>query len=91
MKLANYLKEARIKAGLTQSDVSEALGYTTPQFVSNWERGVSQPPIDVLKKIARLYKVSDEELFEVTLEVTLESVQKDMQRRFINSSKVLAK
>lgn len=91
MKLANYLKEARIKAGLTQSDVSEALGYTTPQFVSNWERGVSQPPIDVLKKIARLYKVSDEELFEVTLEVTLEAVQKDMQRKFMNSSKAIAK
>lgn len=91
MKLANYLKEARIKAGLTQSDVSEALGYTTPQFVSNWERGVSQPPIDVLKKIARLYKVSDEELFEVTLEVTLEAVQKDMQRKFMNSSKAIVK
>lgn len=91
MRLANYLKEARIKAGLTQSDVSEALGYTTPQFISNWERGVSQPPIDVLKKIARLYKVSDEELFEVTLAVTLEAVQNDMVRRFSNSTKTLVK
>ena len=37
------LKKMRLKAGLSQRDVSTALGYTSPQYVSNWERGKSHP------------------------------------------------
>ena len=32
-------KTLREKAGLTQRDVSDSLGYSTPQFISNVERG----------------------------------------------------
>lgn len=43
--LGKFLARARIRAGHTQRDVSEELGYDTPQFVSNWERGASMPPM----------------------------------------------
>lgn len=62
-ELGEYLKEARENAGLRQTEVSLIFGYKTSQFVSNWERGQSLPPIDVLKKLARLYKISEAELF----------------------------
>lgn len=60
------LKDMRENAGLSQADVAEALNYTTPQFISNWERGVSFPPIKVIPKLAKLYKTDREYLF-VTL------------------------
>ncbi len=42
--VGRFLRSARVSAGLTQLDVTNALGYTTAQFCSNWERGISIPP-----------------------------------------------
>ncbi|WP_415062655.1 helix-turn-helix domain-containing protein [Bdellovibrio sp.] len=80
--LAELLKEKRIAANLSQREVATRLGYTTAQFVSNWERGVSSPPVQMLKKIADLYRTSAEELFEAMLFTTLQKVQKDLRRKF---------
>lgn len=61
--LSSFLKEARTHAGLSQRDVADILGYDTPQFISNWERGISEPPIKSVKKISRLYKIDSDDLF----------------------------
>ncbi len=61
-QLAELLKQKRIKAGLSQRDVSNALGYSTPQFISNWERGVSTPPMDAMPKLAELYHADMDDL-----------------------------
>lgn len=87
MKLAHFLKKARLSSGLSQGKVAELLGYSSPQFISNWERGLSHPPIDVLRKIAKLYHTSDDAIFELLLEVTLEDVKNDLRRRFYKSTK----
>lgn len=42
--IGKFLRDARVSAGLTQRDVSAKMGYTSAQFVSNWERGVCAPP-----------------------------------------------
>lgn len=76
------LKQSRIKANLSQGDVSTKLGYSTPQFVSNWERGVSQPPIKTLKTLGKLYNVDPEKLFEKMLSQTIEDVTRDLKRKF---------
>jgi transcriptional regulator with XRE-family HTH domain len=83
--LSDFLKTKRISAGLSQKDVADRLGYSTPQFISNWERGVSQPPITILKKLGEIYKVSADEVFEVTLNATITEVTKDLKRKFANS------
>lgn len=85
--LADFLKEKRVAAGLSQKDVADKLGYSTPQFISNWERGVSHPPINALKKIGEMYKVSADELFEVTLNATIQDVTQDLRRKFANSKR----
>ena len=62
-QLGNILKTLREKAGLTQRDAASALGYNTSQFVSNWERGISEPPIKTIPKLARLYNIDASYLF----------------------------
>lgn len=83
--LADFLKQKRVSAGLSQRDVADKLGYSTPQFISNWERGVSHPPINALKKLGELYKVSADDLFEVTLNATVQDVTQDLRRKFAGS------
>jgi transcriptional regulator with XRE-family HTH domain len=83
--LADFLKEKRVAASLSQRDVADKLGYSTPQFISNWERGVSHPPINAIKKLGELYKVSADELFEVTLSATIQEVTQDLRRKFASS------
>lgn len=87
ISLADFLQESRLNANLSQRDVADQLGYSTPQFISNWERGVSQPPISSLKKLAELYKISATELFDVVLSTTLVEVQEDMKRKFATSKR----
>lgn len=79
--LAEYLKKSREVAGLSQTFVSGKLGYSSPQFVSNWERGLSHPPLKSLKKIAKLYKVRDKELFDVFVNSYMAEVEKDLRKK----------
>ena len=80
--LAVFLKDKRIVAGLSQKDVALKLGYSTSQFISNWERGISQPPLATLRKIAELYKVSADEMFNVLLRSTISQVEIDLKKKF---------
>lgn len=83
--LADFLKMKRNSVGLSQKEVADQMGYSTPQFISNWERGVSHPPIGVLKKLGELYRVSAEDIFEVTLKATIEEVTVDLRKKFNRS------
>lgn len=65
--LGSYLKARRIAAGLTQHDVSTELGYSTPQFVSNFERGLCSPPLNALPTLVKLYGMDPEELVQLIL------------------------
>lgn len=60
--IAKFIRSARERAGLTQLELAKAMGYSVPQFVSNWERGVSVPPLESARKLARLLDVSPAEL-----------------------------
>lgn len=76
--MAEYLKEKRAKANLTQSDVASKLGYSSPQFVSNWERGLAKPPVFVLRDLTKLYRVPANEMFSVLLA----EVESDLREEF---------
>lgn len=76
------LKEFREKAGLSQKDVSDVFGLMSAQFISNWERGVSKPPVNYLKTMAKIYKVDAEELFEKYLRAVVEEAVEGMERKF---------
>ena len=87
LRLAEYLTKKRLQAGLTQTDVSKVLGYASSQFISNWERGLSAPPLDVIKKVAKLYGVSPDDLFEVFLEDSICQMEINLVQQFYGTSK----
>jgi len=63
--LGRAFRAWRQKRGLTQGEVASALGYSTAQFVSNWERGQSSPPLDTLPKLAEIYSISARDVVKV--------------------------
>ena len=79
--LATFLKNKRKLSGMSQKDVSNRLGYTTAQFISNWERGVSSPPMNILKKLAEIYQVGLEEFYDVLLQARIEEAKVDLHKK----------
>lgn len=65
--LGVYLQKKRVKAGLSQGDVAKALGYSSPQFISNFERGLCAPPLPKLKSIINMYDLSPEAVMNLML------------------------
>lgn len=61
--LGESLKENRIRCQMTQEFVAETLGVSR-QSVSKWENGSSDPNTSNLIALAKLYKISPEELLE---------------------------
>lgn len=78
----NLFKKFRQDAGLSQRHVSDHLGYSTPQFISNWERDVSDPPISALPKLAKLYNVDKNLLFDWYLAKVLKETEDSLVRKF---------
>lgn len=86
-ELSTFLKERRIKAEFTQHMVAEKLGYSSPQFISNWERGISNPPIETLKVLCQLYAISKDDIYEIYLQSCLVDLEKNIREKFYSSSK----
>ena len=54
--VARNLSDLRMKSGMTQLQLAEALSYSD-KAVSKWERGESLPDLEVLIRIAEIYEV----------------------------------
>ncbi len=61
------LKVLREKAGLTQSELSVKMGYSSPQFISNIERGLANLPPAKFKAASKVLGVSVKELVTLRL------------------------
>ena len=87
-KVANFFAELRREKGLTQSQLAEKIN-VSDKAVSKWENGKCLPEMEQLKKLAKLYNVTIDELIfgervndpkTIHEEVTLESYNK-LQKR----------
>jgi transcriptional regulator with XRE-family HTH domain len=72
--LGAYLQTMRTKAGLTQREVSLALGYSSAQFISNFERGIAVPPLKKLKTLVKMYDMPVETVMEMILDAEREII-----------------
>ncbi len=73
--IGNELKAFRQKRRLSQIDFAERIG-TTQQCVSNYERGVVEPSIDLLMRISETFHCSvDEIIGNPTGEMEREAVE----------------
>lgn len=79
-EMGQLIKKARNGAGLTQASLAHKLGYRSPQFISNWERSESLPPITALPKIARFTKTKYNE-FTGILKRDFERVLKSVEAK----------
>lgn len=82
-----FLRERRLAAGLSQGDVAKKLGYGSPQFVSNWERGLSLPLIESLREVAVMYNVPEEEMLRKMIDITVEKLRGEMKEKFRSNVK----
>ncbi len=64
-QVANFLKEKRLKLGMTQREVGERLGLDSSQFVYMMERNIAKVPRKMLKPLAKILKLSRQELEEI--------------------------
>ena len=52
------LRAYREEAGFTQRQMMKKLKLQGPQFISNFERGMSLPPLPMLGKMCTLYRMN---------------------------------
>ncbi len=82
MKLKDIIKTKRVEKKYSQVKLAKLLGYSSGQFVSNWERGESYPPMDRLAKIALIFDIEKERLITLFLEEYSESKRKEYQKAY---------
>lgn len=70
--LGEYLQKMRTEAGLTQREVSLALGYSSAQFISNFERGIAVPPLNKLKVLIKMYNMPVDTVLNIILDTERE-------------------
>ena len=63
MSLINRLKFFRLKNGVNQSEMGKLVGVTR-QTISQIERGDSSPAVTIALKIAKVFNVKVEDIFE---------------------------
>ena len=64
MKYPNSLRKHRKNTGMRQREVARALGLNTTERISKWENGHSIPALSSLFRLAMLYHVSPQELYD---------------------------
>jgi len=84
--ISNYLREKREAAGLSQKQVADELGYSSPQFISNQERGLAMPPVHTIKKLSKLYGFDLKEFQELYINSEVQRTVRDLQKRFAKAS-----
>lgn len=67
--LSKYLYEKRVAKEITQGNLARVLGYASPQFVSNWERGLAKPPLETLKKMIKILDLDVDELLNILMKM----------------------
>ena len=60
-RFCKNLKETRKALGLTQKQVATALNVVESCY-ANWEQGRTEPNVDMLRNLSRLFNVSIDEL-----------------------------
>lgn len=82
-KLGKYIRTKRTEKGLSQGDLAKLLGYSSPQYISDWERGASGVPMKKLIAVARFLDIDHAELFDCLLEFSMEKLKADLNEDYL--------
>lgn len=78
-RMGNYLRQKRELKGLTQAQVATQLGYGSPQFISNIERGVSRVPVKSLRSFIALYDLPVDEVIDLLLQEKRDQLRRALE------------
>ncbi len=74
MELGERLKDLRLRRGFTQEQAGQILGVSS-QAVSKWERGLTLPDVQMMPRIAVLYRISLDELYDMDAYYTSQHIE----------------
>lgn len=86
-RLSIKLKERRVAIKMTQRQLAKKIGYQSSQFVSNWERGLCDPPWQMLPKLCEILGLSK----DLVREILIEDLKKEVELVFKSRRKGAAK
>ncbi len=76
-QIGKKIKQLRENIGLNQKEFSEKIGVSNSR-VSNWEKGINRPDVDLLYQICKVLKVSADELLELNNDVSLNAQEQNL-------------
>lgn len=78
IELGNLVKDYRNKKGITQLELSEKLGYDTPQFISIIERGLAKIPLNVLGQLIVILGIPERKITKLLTDAYLEELHQEI-------------
>lgn len=97
-KLPENIKNFRILRGLSQKQLADML-HKSPNVISNWERGINSPEVDLVETMCEIFNCSPNEMFgweeskELTMIEEFHHLQKekdDILRRLTEYSRLIS-
>lgn len=73
------LAKARDNSNLSQAFVANKLGYSSPQFISNMERGIALPTKKGIKTLVDLYDLNPKVLVSAILKAKRTQLEKSIR------------
>ena len=77
-ELGTYFRLHRNKVNLSQDEVAKQLGYNSPQFISNFERGLCMVPLNKIAKLIKLYKMNAEEVTDLMVHLQEQYIRREL-------------
>ena len=65
VKTGQNIADLRKKAGLSVKDLQNVFGFSTPQAIYKWQKGITLPTIDNLVLLASLFSVPMEDIIVI--------------------------
>ena len=96
-KLPENIKNFRIIRGYSQKELADML-HKSPNVISNWERGINSPEVDLVETMCKIFQCSPNEIFgweesqELVVLEEFKNLQKeknDIEKRIVEYAKRL--
>jgi transcriptional regulator with XRE-family HTH domain len=78
---SKYFRQKRLDSEITQAELARALGFSSAQIVSNWERGICAPPMASLRTLVKVLKLVPEEVANVITESNRKIILENLNGR----------
>lgn len=76
--MGQFFDEYRVRIGLSQIALAKKLK-VTPQFISNWKQGKSDPPLRLYKKLGKILDIHMMHIQEKAADIAMAEIYEAMK------------